>query len=188
MDDQLSSEEREQLAALGKHLQPPAGLEDRVAAALRQRKLIAAPPGWSLLWRLTAAAAAATVVFAAFALGVRYERSAPAPAPEGRRFLLMLLEPADAPLPAAEEAARGVEYRDWAGELARNGLLDAGEKLAWDGNVVSGTGIPVAPVAERVTGFFIVRAASLDEALGLARECPHVVHGGRVEVREIEPT
>ncbi len=188
MDDQLSGEEREQLAAIGKHLHPPAGLEDRVAASLRQHKLIAAPPGWSPLWRLTAAAAAATVAFAAFALGVRYERSGPAPAPEGRRFLLMLLEPADAPLPAAEEAARVVEYRNWAGELAQDGMLDAGEKLAWDGNVVGGTEIPVAAAVERVTGFFIVRAESLDEALGLARACPHAVHGGRVEVREIEPT
>ena len=124
----------------------------------------------------------------AFALGMQYGQPDPSPALEGRRFVLLLLEPADAPLPAAEEASRVVEYGNWAGELARDDMLDAGEKLAWDGQVVGGSDVPVAAPLERVTGFFIVRADSLDQALALARECPHALHGGRVEVREIEPT
>jgi hypothetical protein len=42
--------------------------------------------------------------------------------------------------------------------------------------------------APRVSGFFLIRAGSLDEAEAIARDCPHLRHGGRVLVRDVDPT
>jgi hypothetical protein len=39
-----------------------------------------------------------------------------------------------------------------------------------------------------LTGLFIIRAASEAEALAIARTCPHLRYGGRVDVRPIEET
>jgi hypothetical protein len=43
-------------------------------------------------------------------------------------------------------------------------------------------------VTTAVRGFFIIRAATEAEALGVARTCPHLRHGGAVAVRPIVPT
>lgn len=40
-----------------------------------------------------------------------------------------------------------------------------------------------APAADLLTGFFVVRAASLEEAVELGRACPALLHGERVVVR-----
>jgi hypothetical protein len=36
---------------------------------------------------------------------------------------------------------------------------------------------------DTVTGYFRVRAGSWDEALELARSCPHLAYGGEISVR-----
>jgi hypothetical protein len=40
----------------------------------------------------------------------------------------------------------------------------------------------------RLAGYFIIRAADQRSALEIGRSCPHVRYGGRIVVREIEPT
>jgi hypothetical protein len=37
-------------------------------------------------------------------------------------------------------------------------------------------------------GFFLVRAATAEEAEAIARGCPHLRHGGTISLREIDPT
>jgi hypothetical protein len=44
---------------------------------------------------------------------------------------------------------------------------------------------PYTETKESVGGYFIVEAASLDEAAEIAKECPALLHDGVVEVREI---
>jgi hypothetical protein len=39
-----------------------------------------------------------------------------------------------------------------------------------------------------VRGFFVISAATLEEATAVARSCPHTARGGRVIVRPIDPT
>jgi hypothetical protein len=54
-----------------------------------------------------------------------------------------------------------------------------GEKLASDDpNGVDGT----------VSGFFIIRARSADEARAIADDCPHNRYGGEMRLRRIEVT
>ena len=41
---------------------------------------------------------------------------------------------------------------------------------------------------DELGGFFLVQVADSAEAFRIARECPHLKHGGTVQVRRIEPT
>ena len=189
MDEELTAEEQAALRQLGE-VEAPAALEDRVVAALRDANEIAAPTGGRRAGSWIAAAAAAVLVFVGGMAVQRYvvdDVGAAAVSAVGDRYLLLLLEPADSRLDPAVEAARVAEYGAWAGGLASVGQLEAGEKLEDGGDVV---GEPFGGPAsgERVTGFFIVRAESAEEARELAESSPHVLHGGRVEVRRIEPT
>lgn len=92
---------------------------------------------------------------------------------------------------AVEQAVREVgmpaiiaEYSEWAGDLARRGRLVSAEKLSETTDWIGTDASPTSPVS----GFFLIRAASLEEALAIARESPHAHYGGIVEVRAIDPT
>jgi hypothetical protein len=93
------------------------------------------------------------------------------------------------------EAARVAEYSAWARDLAGQGILVDGVKLADEGSTLiedeaaarmrrAQTGMETTAVR----GFFVIRAATEAEALRLARTCPHLRHGGRIAVRPIVPT
>ena len=58
-----------------------------------------------------------------------------------------------------------------------------------DGIVVTSPGPEDAtPRAERLSGYFVVRAADIEQAIAIARASPHLRHGGTIELREIEET
>jgi hypothetical protein len=108
------------------------------------------------------------------------------------RFVFVLHEPQALFAESdAVEVARAVdEYRRWAQGLGARGQLEAGEKLADREGFELFPGR--APVARGegggIGGFFVVRAADYEEALALARGCPHLAHGGWIEIRRIEET
>jgi hypothetical protein len=88
-----------------------------------------------------------------------------------------------------------VEYNEWAGGLAQQGKLVGGEKLKEEGgkvlrlqgkqvNVVDG---PYSETKEVIGGYFIVKAGSYDEAAEMARTCPHLKYGPKIEIREVDP-
>jgi hypothetical protein len=78
----------------------------------------------------------------------------------------------------------GEEYRSWAIELRRRGHLVRAERLGSETRTLGSrqTG------ATDTSGFFLIRAATIAEATALARECPHLRHGGTVTVRSVDPT
>ena len=114
------------------------------------------------------------------------------------RYVLLLHGPArnrstaaDAAADSANEQALVAEYSAWAGRLAGEGKLLAGEKLADDPLtmlVSNGTREVPRYTADEVGGFFIIQAADSAEAYAIARECPHLKHGGTIQLRRIEPT
>jgi hypothetical protein len=67
------------------------------------------------------------------------------------------------------------EYRKWAQAVSADGVSIRGEKLRDE-------------AGETLSGFFIVEAPSLEAARAIAATCPHVRYGGRIDVREIDPT
>jgi hypothetical protein len=183
----LHPSEREALGALRRPQAPPPGVEERTVRELRRRGRLR--PG--RLRKPGRLAAAAVALFAAgLVLGLRLGGAAGREAAPGAGFLLLLYE-GPGYVPAPDGGGRREEYGAWA--RARRGRIAGGEELAREprrllarlgGRIEEEDA--VSPPSGAIAGFFLVRAATLDEALGLARECPHLDHGGTVGVFAIE--
>lgn len=84
------------------------------------------------------------------------------------------------------------KYQAWSDRTRESGRLLDGRKLKDDGGrilrrqddnfVVDG---PFSEAKEAVGGFFLIEAASYDEAVEICQGCPHLDHG-RIEIREID--
>jgi hypothetical protein len=114
------------------------------------------------------------------------------------RYLLLLHGPAQTPPQTAEQSAADsiagaaivAEYKAWAIRLRDSGALVAAEKLAANPvTMLTASGATEMPrgTADELGGFFLIQADSA-EAYRIARECPHLRHGGTVQVRRIQPT
>jgi hypothetical protein len=114
------------------------------------------------------------------------------------RYLLLLHGPAQTPPQTAEQSAADsiagaaivAEYKAWAMRLRDSGALVAAEKLAANPvTMLTASGATEMPrgTADELGGFFLIQADSA-EAYRIARECPHLRHGGTVQVRRIQPT
>ncbi len=183
-----SETERSAFAELPRSAPIPDGLEERVVVALTAAGALSRERRPSRRRRTAALAAAAAI--AVLALGFALGRRQASPALQsGDRYLLLLRE-TSAFRPVEPQSALVSEYSAWARGLARQGALELGEELAQDGALLSmpDAAGPVPTEAGVVAGFFVVRADSYAAALALARSCPHLRHGGRIELRRIEET
>lgn len=192
-DNELTPRETEALRRLSDGPPPPPDLEARTVAHLAARGLLVrrrTSRGRTLL----AAAAGLLVFFAGAMTGSRLvtDRSHPGgDEAAGTRFALLLYQsPGEIGLAPEVEASRVAEYLAWARSLAAEGRAVTGEKLDDLRHLVAPPSPPAgaATAGTPVAGFFIVTAASLDEALGVARTCPHLKYGGTIEVRTIAGT
>ena len=85
------------------------------------------------------------------------------------------------------------KYSAWSGKLAAAGKLVGGQKLTEEGGKVitkSGDRLsvvdgPYSETKEVVGGYFVIKAASYEEAVQLASDSPHLPFG-RIEVRQID--
>lgn len=196
--------EPEGLRDWGHRWTPPAALFERTVTALRAGGLVR--PARSRNWMPAAWAAAFAAVFAIgfLAGGRRSPELDRIPAAtsnqettmqKGDRYALLLFE-SDEYRPAATTDARKDrvrEYGAWIRAKGENGRFVDGAKLDKDGRwcrVRSGEVEVLDPVSDGargiLAGYFILGASSYDEAVGLARDCPHLRYGGTVEVRRIE--
>lgn len=109
-------------------------------------------------------------------------------------FVLVLhgLWPDRAEVGEAETQRRAEEYWGWTTSLAESGQLLAAGDLRWEPGSRLGPSGQVVPVGADevdqpsfVVGMFAVRAESYDEALAVARDCPHLRYGGSVSVRQV---
>ena len=83
------------------------------------------------------------------------------------------------------------KYVNWAGSLRDQKRLVGSEKLADGGRLLSVkdgqiTDGPFTETKEAVGGYFTVEAASYEEAVTIARDCPVFERGGQVEVRQLD--
>lgn len=109
-----------------------------------------------------------------------------------KEFLLVFRRNPDVDMQMSPEQMQSISkpWQDWMGSIAaRNRLSSPGNRLATDGRVVSPdkvvTNGPYVEMKETIGGYTIIRAASLDEAAELAKDCPILSTGGTVEVRPI---
>lgn len=169
----MSDKLRRAIAALPRERLPRPGLEDDVAQALRvagELAEAARPRGRSWMWRRLGALAVGAAATVTIAVMRPWSRGA-SPANAEAAYMLLLYEDSAYRAPApGHEGERVAEYRRWADSLRGVGRLERAAELGGAG---------------AVTGFFIVRAESEAEATRVARACPHVKYGGRVEVRRL---
>jgi hypothetical protein len=83
---------------------------------------------------------------------------------------------------------------DWAGwfeRLTQEGKCKGGHPLQNQGKLVSGkkgrtvADGPFAESKEAVGGYFYLQVADIDEAIGIAQQCPGLEYGAVVEVRPV---
>ncbi|MEW6195453.1 MAG: YciI family protein [Bacteroidota bacterium] len=89
-----------------------------------------------------------------------------------------------------EMQAVSKKWQDWVSGLTSQGrLVSHGPRLATEGKVLKPGGVvtdgPFVEIKERLGGFIIVRADSLEEATTLAHGCPTVDANGSVEIRPV---
>lgn len=98
-------------------------------------------------------------------------------------------------VPPEQLQAIYARYRDWrqslagAGRLAGAGKLtdEGGRRLQAHGGRIEVSDGPYAEAKEVLGGYFAVTAADYDEAVEIAKGCPHLAYG-RIEVRQVEGT
>ena len=108
------------------------------------------------------------------------------------RFMILLHENDDAweKLSAEDKQAIMQRYFAWVGELRRDDRMRGGDPLLRGGRVLRTAGGeivegPYTETKEVVTGYFMIEAASLDEAAKIAHGCPALGHGDTVLVRQV---
>ena len=110
-------------------------------------------------------------------------------------YMLLLYDSPTSHEDLSPEEIQGIveKYFNWRQELADAGRLVGSEKLTdGDGRVLrrrnGGVRVldgPYSETKEVVGGYFAIRAADYDEAVEIARGCPHLEYG-TIEVREID--
>lgn len=88
----------------------------------------------------------------------------------------------------AEFQVLAKKWNDWIQGIASQGKLVSGPgRLAHEGKVLKPGGVitdgPFVEIKERLGGYIVVNAESLDEATTLAHGCPALEQNGSVEVR-----
>jgi hypothetical protein len=97
----------------------------------------------------------------------------------------------DRSLSPAELQKTMTTFIAWFERLSSEGTVKAGQPLLDEARIVSGKNGrtvadgPFAESKEAVGGYFLIKAASLDDAVAIAQQCPMLECGTAVEVRPI---
>jgi hypothetical protein len=80
----------------------------------------------------------------------------------------------------------------WGNQARQAGFLLGSNKLVDDaGKVLRGqkavTDGPYSETKEVLGGYYLIEAASYEEAVRRSKDHPHLEHGGTIEVRQVEP-
>ncbi len=83
------------------------------------------------------------------------------------------------------------QWMAWFERWTEKGIVTGGQPLRNEGRIVSGTKNgaisdgPFTESKEAIGGYFMVKVATLEEAVEVARECPTLKYGLTVEVRPL---
>lgn len=169
--EELSASLASDLHGLRRDVAPRREVEARLVSGLHRER--AQSQSRSVLLRWMAIAAALAIAYAAGWSSAKRPTLAARP---GERYVLLLY--GESQLKDSVEA-----HRRWAVDLHERGILIGSAKLKQEAvDLDAGT-----PADGSLGGYFVIRAGSLDEALGIARQCPHRAGGGRVIVRPVDP-
>jgi len=82
------------------------------------------------------------------------------------------------------------QWMAWFKRLCEEGRAVAGNPLEPTGKIVSGANAkvvdgPFAESKEAIGGYFLLKVNSMDEAVAIAKQCPGLPYGAKVEVRPV---
>lgn len=187
--DERDDDMTRRLAALRAGPAEPSSLRMDVLTELRRHGLIVATPART--WGMRIALAAACVVLGIVVGRASVDAAPAAGEPMQSDYAMLLLRPEpDDPryVDGTPEQTFG-EYQKWAMERGKAGQLVLGEKLADERLLVrEGDRVDALPAgtSDAVEGLFLIRAKSIEDARAIVASCPHVLRGGRVELRRID--
>lgn len=100
-------------------------------------------------------------------------------------------EPFDFSKVSPEDMQKSMDrWSAWVSKGFQEGwLVDAGDALMPEGKVVNKDRVvtdgPFMEAKELVGGYGVIKAASIDEAIVYAKDCPNIDEGGSVEIRQM---
>jgi hypothetical protein len=83
------------------------------------------------------------------------------------------------------------QWMTWFKGLMEQGKVIAGNPLEKEGKIVSGKNGrvvadgPFAESKEAIGGYFLLRVKTIEEAVAIAKDCPGLAYGIKVEVRQV---
>lgn len=84
------------------------------------------------------------------------------------------------------------QWQDWLGGIAAQGKISSmGNQLGQETRTVGTNNVvtngPFAETKEMIGGYIIVKTETIDEAAELAKGCPILFIGGKVEIHDVIP-
>lgn len=177
--DELSPMEREVFERLRQPVQPDIQLEERVVNRLKQEGLIRKNREW-VSWVLKIAASVALLAAGIFIGKIIYR---PMEAQSQFNYMLVLYE--DGRFKPSNPEEMFAEYSIWMTGIEEQGVTIDGQEMKSTSLFLESDGSHEAADNERrVGGYFVIKANSMDQALKIARDSPHLKYGGSIEVKE----
>lgn len=181
-DNHLTEKEKKLFQKLAREENPPRQLEKKIITRLKEEGQIKSSGTMPIYLRWVAAVAAALLFFIS---GMYYEKSTQPPMTAidaSKGYILILHE--DERFQSGEPMEMFEEYRQWMENTMKRGVKISGQELKEEAVLVSRSEVEEQSDArERTTGYFVLEADSLEEAVQVARDNPHIKYGGTIEVK-----
>lgn len=181
--EELSEAEKKLFQELERRKTPSVSLEKKIINELINQGEIKKMNVMNNYVKL-AASIAALILF--FYGGMYFERTQPGEVVEvepSKGYILLLHE--DNSFSPGDPMAMFEEYSAWMENTMEKGVRITGQELKPGATFVSNQGRETSAedALKRTTGYFILEAASYEEAVQVAVANPHVKYGGSVEVK-----
>lgn len=182
VDENENTKEIEEVKQFLNGMTPPENLRLTVIARLKQEGLIKNNITMNTERFLWMAAIAASFLIGFFVETSISQFAPDQPANSQNQYLLLLHE--DSSFNALESDIPNLikEYTQWANDIGQRGDLIAAEKLTNESTSLGN----MRPTSSQVSGYFVITAATVTEAIKLANTHPHLKYNGGIEVRPIE--
>lgn len=176
-----SDKETKLFRKLERETPPPAELKESIIAQLQNEGQLKINTDMKTNWTFRIAAGIIIFVAGGF-LGMKFGGGTTVINPTQGYVLLLHEDQGFTPGPGEQMFE---EYSGWRKDLFDKGIVITGQELADREAMIAPSGdVTVTEVnPEKISGYFILEAASLEEAVKLASSAPHLKYGGSIEVR-----
>lgn len=178
---ELTPEEKKAFEALADQQPPSAFLEEKIVNALKDEGLIKKQVTMNQFVKYTVAVAASVLLFLAGTFTAKQSGTVVEIDPM-KGYMMILKE--DQGFRPGDPMEMFNEYAAWMNATGERGVKITGQELqneAWRLSADGTTNLNNQEV--RTTGYFIIEAATAEEALAVAQDNPHLKYGGTIELK-----